>query len=414
MAPVALALLMAAAAVVIASAVGLPLRDPDGIFGERMRLMVGAVAAFIALDIVPRALARSGWSVRRAWPCVRAVARERYTKRRTALAITGVLSFYLTYVAYRNIKNFLPFLVEQDLDASLLDLERAVFFGADPGVVLQDVLGTGAVAYVLSFSYLFYLAFVPITVGFASIWSRSHGAGFWYLMALGLNWTLGVVSYYLVPALGPVFVFPGLFEALPATGVSALQEILVEHRVQVLQDPYATGQVQSIAAFGSLHVSVVFSAALIAHHLRLHHAVRVFLWGFLVLTLLSTVYFGWHYVVDDIAGLAIGAIAVYAGALATGHPIRRGRSQDEPGDVVADDDREEDRVDSIEHAAVRTQGASAVLRPGVALEERFEQVSGRRGDGDGQAERDGAEALHRGAGKRHEGEQRDGAADDAR
>jgi PAP2 superfamily len=413
-APVALALLTATAAVVIAAAANLPLRDPDGIFGERMRLMVGTVALFIALDIVPRALVRSGWSLRGLWSCVRAVARERYTKRRTALAVTGVLTFYITYVAYRNLKSFLPFIVDQDLDETLLELERAVFFGSDPGVLLQDLLGAGAVAYVLSFSYLFYLAFVPISVGFASIWTTRHGVGFWYVTALGLNWTMGVLSYYLLPSLGPVFVFPELFDAQPPTGVSALQEVLVEHRAIAVQDPYATGQVQSIAAFASLHVSVVFSAALIAHHLRLHHAVRAFLWSFLGLTLLSTLYFGWHYVVDDLAGLVIGAIAVYAGALLTGQAIRRRPSEEEQGDVVARDEREEDRVDPVEDASVGAKGPPAVLLPGVALEERFEQVAGGRGDGDGRAEGDGRRALDGSVGEDHEQVQRKGATDDAR
>jgi hypothetical protein len=411
--PVSLALLMAAAAGVVAAAANLPLRDPDGIFGERMRLMVGAMALFVALDIVPRALARSGWSIRGLWPYVRDVARERYNRRRTLIAVTGLLSFYVTYVAYRNLKSFLPFIVDQDLDASLLELERAVFFGSDPGVLLQDLLGTGAVAYVLSFSYLFYLAFVPISVGFASIWSRRHGVGFWYITALGLNWTLGVASYYLLPSLGPVFAYPDLFNALPATGVSALQEILVEHRAEVVQDPYATGQVQSIAAFASLHVSVVFSGALIAHHLRLHQAVRIALWTFLGLTLLSTLYFGWHYVVDDIVGLAIGAIAVYAGALLTGQSIRR-MSEEEPGHVVAGDQREEDGVDAVEDAPVGAERSSAVLLPGVALEERLEQVAGRSGDGHGHSEGDGRRALERTVGDGHEDVQREGAADDAR
>jgi membrane-associated phospholipid phosphatase len=33
----------------------------------------------------------------------------------------------------------------------------------------------------------------------------------------------------------------------------------------------------------------------------------------------ATVYFGWHYVVDDIAGLVIGAAAVALSAALTGH-----------------------------------------------------------------------------------------------
>jgi membrane-associated phospholipid phosphatase len=35
----------------------------------------------------------------------------------------------------------------------------------------------------------------------------------------------------------------------------------------------------------------------------------------------ATIYFGWHYVVDDVAGVAIGAVAVWGGALATGHDL---------------------------------------------------------------------------------------------
>lgn len=414
LAPVALAALMAAVALITAVAADLPLRDPDGIFGERMRLMLGAVALFVALDIVPRALARSGWSARGVWANVRAVARERYTKRRTAVALTGVLTFYVTYVAYRNLKSFLPFLTDQDLDVPLLELERSIFFGTDPAVLLHDVLGTGpVVTHFLSAAYLFYLAFVPLTVGFASVWSTQHGAGFWYVTALGLNWTLGVLTYYLLPALGPVFIVPELFGALPESGTSILQEVLVEHRAQALQDPFATSNVQSIAAFASLHVSVVFSAALIAHHLRVHRAVRIFLWVFLGVTLLSTVYFGWHYVIDDVAGLVLGAVAVYAAAFATGQRVR-GRSEEEAGDVVAGDHREEDRVDAVEDAPVGAERTPAVLPSGVALEGGFEQVAdgGRDGHGDPQDHR--APALEGAVGDGHEDDDSGGSADDAR
>ena len=53
--------------------------------------------------------------------------------------------------------------------------------------------------------------------------------------------------------------------------------------------------------------------------------------GFLVLTVVATAYFGWHYLVDDIAGLAIGATAVAVADRATRgvpvHPDERPRLQ---------------------------------------------------------------------------------------
>ena len=36
----------------------------------------------------------------------------------------------------------------------------------------------------------------------------------------------------------------------------------------------------------------------------------------------ATLYFGWHYVADDIAGMAIGLVAVWAGAKVTGHEMK--------------------------------------------------------------------------------------------
>ena len=413
-APVTLALAMAVAAVVVAAITDLPIRDPDGIFGERMRLMLGTVVAFVAVDIVPRALVRAGWRPQHLLRTIRTVARERYTRRRTVLAITGVLSFYVTYVAYRNLKSYLPILAEQDLDRSLLEIERSLLFGNDPAELLQGVLGTGAVAQVLSWVYLFFLAFVPISVGVASIWSRRYGPGFWYTTALGLNWTLGVASYYIVPTLGPIFVFPGLFDSLPATGVSDLQEVLVIERALVLWDADATTSVQSIAGFASLHVSIVFTAALIAQLLRLPRLLTGGLWTFLTLTVLATVYFGWHYVLDDVAGFMIGGVSVYVGALATGQPLRRRASHERLDDVVAGDGRERHGVDPIEDPSVGTEGAPRVLDARIALEERLEEVADRRGHGDGQPREGRFEALKRRVAERHEQPQREGSDGDAR
>ncbi|HYH89884.1 MAG TPA: CDP-diacylglycerol--glycerol-3-phosphate 3-phosphatidyltransferase, partial [Solirubrobacteraceae bacterium] len=227
----------------------------------------------------------------------------------------GLLSFYVTYLSYRNLKGFLPFLTDQDYDPDLLSLDRSMFFGHDPGPFLHDLLGTGIAAHVLSTVYLFFLAFIPISLGAALIASANPIPGLWYVTALGLNWVLGVVSYLIIPSLGPIFVAPDLYATLPETGTSALQTALVYER----HDALAGGGAQSIAAFASLHVSVVFTAALIAQLLKVNRLLRIALWTFLALTMVATLYFGWHYIVDDIAGLAIGAIAVPVAGVATGH-----------------------------------------------------------------------------------------------
>jgi hypothetical protein len=240
---------------------------------------------------------------------------------RVGVVLVGLVSFYLTYVAYRNLKSFLPFARTDLADLDLLELDRAMTFGAEPSDVLHAVLGTGAVAHVLSAVYVFFLVFVPISLGVALVWSRDLRRGYWWVTALCVNWVLGALSYYVLPALGPAFVRPDLFVDLPTTGVTALQSSLWEHRLEVLADPYATHETHGIAAFASLHVSIVLSAALVAHLLRLARPLRWALWAFCALTVLATLYFGWHYIIDDIAAIPMAVFAVWLGAVATGHRI---------------------------------------------------------------------------------------------
>ena len=83
------------------------------------------------------------------------------------------MSFYVTYLSYRNLKGFLPFLTDQDYDSALLSLDRNLFFGHDPGPLLHDLLGTGIAAHLLSSVYLFSFAFVPISLGAALIASSN-------------------------------------------------------------------------------------------------------------------------------------------------------------------------------------------------------------------------------------------------
>jgi hypothetical protein len=230
----------------------------------------------------------------------------------------SLFSFYVTYLSYRNLKSFMPFVNDANHDQALLDAERWFFFGNDPATILHGILGTGAIAHVLSFFYLAFLTFVPLSIGFALIWSSRLRVGVWYVTTLSICWLLGALSYYLVPALGPAYAERTLFYSLPDTGVSQLQNTLFDHRAEVMFDPGATGAVQSIAAFASLHVAVVFAAALVAQLAGAPRIMRISLWTFLAVTTVATIYFGWHYVVDDVAGLLIGAVAVYAGARLTG------------------------------------------------------------------------------------------------
>ena len=93
--------------------------------------------------------------------------------------------------------------------------------------------------------------------------------------------------------------------------MTRLQDMLLDQRVAFLAHP-VTATPQSIAAFASLHISMSLTAALAAHLLGLGRRLKIGLWIWFALTVLATVYFGWHYFLDDVGGvvIAVGALAI--------------------------------------------------------------------------------------------------------
>jgi PAP2 superfamily len=325
---VAVALTMGAVAVGCAVYLGLPLRDPDGFLGPTYIRLPVLVALLLAADVVPRALIRVR-SVRAVPRQILLVARERWPWRRLRPALIGLVAFYGTYVSYRNLKHFLPLLRPDLVDDELLRLDRWMAGGVAPAQILHDVLGTGVAAYVLSWVYLAFLMFVPASLALALVSRGRSREASWYVTALCLNWSLGTASYYVLPSRGPVYAQPELFWGLPDTGTSQLQASLLNSRWLVLTDPQGTERIQSIAAFASLHVSIIFTAALLAQLTLRSSTVRALLWTFFALTVTATIYFGWHYMVDDIAGLAIGGAAVVLAGWGTGQFRRPADLQEE-------------------------------------------------------------------------------------
>lgn len=295
---------------ITAAVAGLPVRDPDGFLGPSyVRLPLIIVIVMVA-DVVPRVCLRRP-RLRSCLSTTVKVLHERWTGPRLAVIVAGLGTFYLAYVAYRNLKSFLPFLEERLADQALATIDSWVAYGAHPADVLHAILGTGISAEILSAVYMVYMLFVPISLAAALAWANNLSRGAWYATALSFNWILGTATYYILPALGPIYVDPIPFADLPITAVTGLQEALWENRLEVLAGPHDTFAVHGIAAFASLHVSVVFTAALIAQLARMPKPVRVIMWIYLALTCIATVYFGWHYVADVPAGFAVGGLSVW-------------------------------------------------------------------------------------------------------
>lgn len=314
---------MAVATLLVATAYDLPVRDPDGVTLPTWVRLPAIVVLAVVLDVVPRwvmATRRDGTGVRSG---LRIVLQERWTRAQVLFTVSGLAAWYVSYVAFRNLKGYLPFVNERLWDTELARLDRFLWLGNDPAVVLHQVLGTSWAAWVMSGVYLLWIGLVPAMLAIALVWTRRSTTGELYVTAVSFNWLLGVAVYYLLPSLGPAYSSPEDFDEVPRTLNTGVQEMLLDDRVQVLAGAWDTRAVQTVAAFASLHVAITVTTCLVAELLRLPAWIRSAAWAFAVLTAMSTVYLGWHFFVDVLGGVALGAAALALAARATGHPLRR-------------------------------------------------------------------------------------------
>ena len=314
---------MAMVAALVAWTHHLPLRDPDGASLPTWFRLPVIVASAIALDVTTRwiLLARRRGTAGRV--SLRTVLVERWNRDQIVFTASGLVTWYVAYVAFRNLKGYVPFVTDRLADPELARLDRMLWLGHDPAQVLHDVLGTTWANWAMAAVYLVWIGLVPASLAIALVWTRRSTAGAWYVTAISIDWLLGAALYYAVPSLGPVYSSPEWFADLPRTPNTSVNELLLDDRIKVLAGPWDTGSVQTIAAFASLHVAVMVTICLVAEAMRLPVVIRVAAWTFLALTMVATIYLGWHFFVDVLAGIAVGAAAFVLAARATGNPLRR-------------------------------------------------------------------------------------------
>jgi len=320
---VANAVLIGVAAIIVSLVADRPLIDPDGSFlgPTWMRLPLLLIAA-LAFDLVPRTL----WDSRFKPALWRAIAvkrlRTHWNAERLTLVALGVIGFYIVYVSYRNLKSALPALTDAQFDHELHLIDKALFFGHEPGVVLQAALGTHIAAWFLSYVYLWFLPLVPIAVTCWLVWSRNLSFGYWFVCAQAIAWTLGTVSYYALPTVGPGIQYPHVYQPLTHTPTSDLMNALVNARYNALWDTQARAA-QTVAGFASLHVAITLLTALMVQYTVGIKWLRIVFWVNFCCTAVATLYFGWHYVSDDVAGVMIALTAFYLGGVASRQQFRR-------------------------------------------------------------------------------------------
>src|SRR4029450_3496645 len=135
----------------------------------RSFFLVGPAAALlVGLDVAIRAARMTG-TRRPSRALMREVRRARWTWQRMGAAGGALLSFYVSYLAYRNLKGLLPILRPGDLfDAQVASVDRCLVAGHDPAALLHSVLGVGPIpTHLLAWLYAGFIVFLPLSLAVA-------------------------------------------------------------------------------------------------------------------------------------------------------------------------------------------------------------------------------------------------------
>jgi len=287
---------------------GVPVRDPNGAWlVRRVALSLSLLVLLALLDACVRT-SRRGWTLREALD----VLRSRWTRRRLGLALTGLLAYHVVYFCYHNLKSWNVF--NEPRDGMLDRWDQWLFLGHSPAVLLHDLLGQHAAAYVLTLVYVSFSSVVSVSFVAALVFTDRIRQGYVFLVSAMWVWILGVGAYYLIPSLGPFSHAPEEFAGLPHTATQDRQAGYLAQRAHLLADPQAHDATAQIAAFASLHVAMILMIVLMARYYGLRRATQA-LTVYLAGTMLATVYLGWHFVVDLVGGVAIAYVAVLLGRL---------------------------------------------------------------------------------------------------
>lgn len=315
---VTIPVVMGVIALICAHSVDRSLVDPEGFLGPSWTRLPMLVVAALVADMVPQYFWKGRGRPGPGWAAMKERWHTWWTRERLLLVVLGIASYYITYVSYRNIKSFLPFVMgDTKYDRELHVLDRAIFLGHEPATVLHAALGTGIVAQVLSLIYVTFIPMVAVMVAIYAVWSRNIRFGYWFVGGQVLIWSLGTALYYCLPTLGPGYRYPWLYTDLPKTGAGDLLDALFYGRTRITYGD-VDNAVQSIAAFASLHTGCTLIWALMVQYTVRARWIKIVAWTNFGTTVLATLYFGWHYVADDIAGVAMALVSFVIAGWAAG------------------------------------------------------------------------------------------------
>ena len=108
---------------------------------------------------------------------------------------------------------------------------------------------------------------MPLAVTAWLVWSRNISYGYWFVTSQCVAWTLGTLSYYALPTLGPGFEYAWLYSRPRRTPPPPqLMDSLLNVAARRPLGAASSDAVQSVAGFASLHCAITLLVALMVQY----------------------------------------------------------------------------------------------------------------------------------------------------
>jgi hypothetical protein len=294
-------------------AFGLDFKDPVGFYLAQLRIVplaypFGLFIAFICLlgiDGYQKKKAGEKPSEREVWE----LFRKLYLKLSVILRDLRLLNVVMiTFVLFGHLKNLIPVINPVLWDQELLDFERWLF-GGKVALEVFELFVPRSWAGGISAGYEAYYAYFSIVLFIFVLQRKSRSIAEEFCFSFCFIWIVGVMVTYALPTWGPCFFVPDLYQSLPDTKMRFMQADLWQMKGILEQNRNAEGVIFAISGLPSMHLAVVLLGSVYLN--RLNRWLGVFSWSFAGVTFVATLYFGWHYLLDDVASVLLIVVTVW-------------------------------------------------------------------------------------------------------
>lgn len=290
---------------------GIPLRKPFELYWQRFSgamswYISGLCVCFFVLRLRIAGLYRLT-TVFDGWQFVIIEFRKNYFNSKSLLEDLRLMNlFALFFTSYLQLKHLIPFVNSSLYDELFLQSDRLLCGNSSCAQVLIDFFGFNS-AYFWSEAYNFFYIYLGLIICLFVL-QRDRALVWEFALTFELVWLFGLFTVYLIPTWGPCFYISDTLPSLPWTKVAELQQQLWEMKVFIQKLPNDPRGIFLISGFPSLHIGAVVCGTL--YLFRYHFILGISSLFFLLLTFVSTIYFSWHYVLDDVGG-ALLAMSVF-------------------------------------------------------------------------------------------------------